>query len=342
MDFRRPLVSFINPQSRIILSLIGIGLICWGYVEYRAGAGAGGNPVDVELTQIESGIVPESPYLHIGRHVRIYRAVVYATPRRNDVDPPVEYALFPIISTRHPYAAVLDRAATANVKHGEGVGAEQMTQVPLDFKVLVKTTRFHRQSELPARDEISGAVDGLLINRVSSLSDKESQLIMEMFPQANPDKLLILEEDRRPWKSSSTFLLMGSGVTAIGVALVTALMARRVGEAPAHTSYEPPSGPLERRLDILGMLFMTLAFSLAGGGAVGIVLALASGSTCLMALAAIVAAPFNIGFFIALGGALKGDDNEVYFGLGRTAWLMVLLASYALGVGGAVWMWLGW
>ena len=119
-------------------------------------------------------------------------------------------------------------------------GAEKNAQPPArlidpdlisDFKVLVKTTRYYRVSDLPRGIQVSPSMEGLLINRITNLSFDEQRLIHESYPQAQLSAILIFEEGRKPSRPIQIFLLFGGGTLAIGLSLAAMWIARTEGES---------------------------------------------------------------------------------------------------------------
>jgi hypothetical protein len=100
----------------------------------------------------------------------------------------------------------------------------QMIEAPaleLDrVAVLVKTRRFKSVAELPKQPGVETVVQGLAINQIHSLSDQEANLVRQVVPGIDLEKVVILEEGRRPKSQlqslsiaagGALFLLLGLG-----------------------------------------------------------------------------------------------------------------------------------
>jgi hypothetical protein len=326
--------------------LLGAVLCGVGYEEYRIGAGSADGAEDVELARLESGYVPQNQHLHIGRHLRDYKTIEYAARGQNArVDRDVEYAFYPLLPADSP---------GSNVE---------------EFKVLVKTSQFRRVSQLPKENEISPSIDGLLINRVSSLSAREAQLIRESYPQIEPDKLLILQEGREPWRPGSALTLCGAGILLISAAAAAAILSARAptadsvgaagGQAPAgrkpwdtdnsqKVAHESPTASLVfdlligHKIESMMVLVAVVVLMLAGVSATMTVMALFSKSLCLIIGALIVAIPLNMIFYHSVARPKGTEEHEAERILGRTSWLLVAWTAYVLGAGGLLWAIMGW
>ena len=56
----------------VVIVLVGVCLAYFGYQEYRVGADASAEPVDVELADLEAGNPLPDTHIKIGRHHRLY------------------------------------------------------------------------------------------------------------------------------------------------------------------------------------------------------------------------------------------------------------------------------
>jgi hypothetical protein len=100
------------PQGRLrrlFLLLIGIAVFVWGAQEYWVSRGASEQPQDVDLAKLEAGERPSQNHIRLGKHLRLYPSLIYATPKNlKDIeDPFVNYSFYPIISPSHPKVAMV-------------------------------------------------------------------------------------------------------------------------------------------------------------------------------------------------------------------------------------------
>ncbi len=339
---RQRFVSFVDVRSRIIALLLGSGFTFFGYQEYQLARAAAGGIEDVELARLDSGYVPQNRHLRIGRHLRGYEAMVYSA-RGQARNPEVKYALYPLFP------------------------ADASRPEPDDIKVLVKTSQFKRVSELPATNEVSPNVEGLIVGRIEGLSFGEVGAISKRFPQIKPDELLILEEGRTPWQPSSALLYMGVGLALIGAAVAAVLMSPCVessdsedekgtatgsGRTPrdpgdSHQAVEenPSAGEvvyhavIGHHLELFAVVASGMTCIFAGVTATWTVMALWSMSPCLTVGALAIATPLN---FIFYSWVRNAGPSEGMRGLDRTSWLLVAWIAYIMGAGGVIWVMMGW
>lgn len=85
-----------------------------------------------------------------------------------------------------------------------------------DFTVLVKTKRFSTIGAIPEQFSLEDQVQGLVVNQIASLKDDEKNLITSQFPAVNIDKVLILDDGRRPSVLIGLAMLLGGLVLSGG------------------------------------------------------------------------------------------------------------------------------
>lgn len=232
-------------MSRIAIAMIiGGGVLAWfGFQEFRVASGTSSAPQKVELADLENGEVPENPYVRIGEHTRLYPAAVLYVKTNREIQgqPPnstkVEYTYYPIISASHPFIVGLDQLAE---KHGGLENVPDEAQFPPldDFEVVVKTKKFKTYGAVPDLIEAGDSIEGLIINRIASLDDEDAKLLTENFPAVDVDKLIILEEDRKPMSAVAYFGMMLGGAALIIVGIFFLIGGKQGSTAPSE---HPPS-----------------------------------------------------------------------------------------------------
>lgn len=75
----------------------------------------------------------------------------------------------------------------------------------------MKSKRYSNTSELPEGFDEAESVQGLVINKISNLKDEELDLLRQSFPSLNPEKILVLEEGRKPAGAAKKFGMIGGG-----------------------------------------------------------------------------------------------------------------------------------
>jgi hypothetical protein len=159
-------------------------------------------PLAVDLEQLEKGPVPENNHLKIGSHTACYFDTVYKAvargkgPKRPDQNTKVDYCFYPIVSTSHPYSQHL-RQLEKKFGSADKVPENVMPRLS-ELKVLVKTSRFRTVGDIPEDWRTESAVQGLVINQISTLGSEEQKLLRQDFGNIDFSKVLILSEGRRP------------------------------------------------------------------------------------------------------------------------------------------------
>ncbi|MGY8769783.1 MAG: hypothetical protein ACKVH8_15295 [Pirellulales bacterium] len=208
-------------RIKIILIIAGGGLGFWGFQEYRVGSTATQEPQDVSLADIESGNIPDNTHLKIGEHAALYPGSVYTYEEESpgggapSNSAKVQYSYYPIISLEHDFMQQL--AALAEVED-----IENAPDPTLDgLAVLVRTNNFKTIGAIPESIEIEESVQGLVINRISSLDEEEKDLLRQSFDTIDFDTVLILSDSRKPSSTLVTVMMMLGGValSLVGVAL---------------------------------------------------------------------------------------------------------------------------
>lgn len=174
----------------------------YGWSERQVSSTATVEPLAVELEQLENGPAPDNNHLKIGSHIACYFATVYKAtargkgPKRPNENTQVSYCFYPIVSTTHPYSQHL-RQLEQKYGSADKVPENVMPRLS-ELKVLVKTSRFRTVGDIPDAWRTESAVQGLVINRISTLSSEEQKLIQQDFGTIDFSKVLILSEGRRP------------------------------------------------------------------------------------------------------------------------------------------------
>ena len=169
----------------------------------------------VELAELEQGEAPTNTHLRISSHLALYGASVYEYEESKyssgapSGSAKVNHCYYPIYSVEHPVMV-----AFAN--------EEEIDEAQLGtFAVMVKTKRFKTVNSIPDGIDEAASVQGLVINRIGSLDSEEKKLVKQSFPTVNFDKVLILEEGRKPSSLLITLgmLLGGLALIVVGVGL---------------------------------------------------------------------------------------------------------------------------
>ena len=186
----------------ILLLAGGIFVIVHGCDELKLTRHSTPEPVKVELAQIESGKRPESAHITVGDHWSVYSRAIYSYTRdKSETGKPgqgtrVTHAFYPVISEDHPFWKELHRLEQ---QFGSFDKIPQDQRPKLDTcSMLIKTERFPTIGSIPGEWKKEGALTGLVINEVSPLDTQERDLVRHGFPSFDPDKVLVLEDNRHP------------------------------------------------------------------------------------------------------------------------------------------------
>jgi hypothetical protein len=196
-------------RIKLIIAVFGGILVFWGVQEFRVSQGTSAEPVAADLAALESGQEPPNPHMQLGAHLALYPAAVYEYSQSKyasgDPGPTarVNHCYYPIMS-------VPDAAPTA------GDASFDLNRIA----VLVRTKRFRTIGDIPDDFRNETSITGLVVNRIQSLDKQERKLILESFPTMNLDKVLILEDARRPASLAKSGGMIGGGLLLglIGVA----------------------------------------------------------------------------------------------------------------------------
>lgn len=223
----------------IILVVIGGFLGYEGFKEFRVGQGAGSEPVGVDLADLEGGADPPGPYIRIEAtdppaiphyDELVYEAEVASGETQPSAFSKLTHCYYPIISPEHPdYDALVNYYASADIT--------MFPPTVSNYRVLVKTHRFKTFGEMQTGlGTITASVEGLVINKINSLSDDELNLLKQSFPSFDPDQVLILEEGRTPSSAGKWAGLLGGGalLALIGLFMILKpLLAKRAANNPS-------------------------------------------------------------------------------------------------------------
>ncbi len=201
-------------RVKIILLVAAAGLLYWGFQEWRVSSGASAEPEAVQLAEIEAGKTFDNNHVKFGPHVAVYGASVYEySQSKYDRSSPndstrVSHCFYPVLAATHPFVTAID---ALEEQYPEGIPDEVEFPDISNFAVLVKTKRFSTIGSIPDGLAEEDAVQGLVINRISSLDKDEKRLINENFPGVDTHKLWILGEGRKPASIVFSFGILGAG-----------------------------------------------------------------------------------------------------------------------------------
>ena len=190
-------------------------MLAWfGIQEFRLSSGTSVEPASVSLAELESGTEPGNGHVLIGEHVADFAGCVYEYKEKNNK---VTHAYYPVISQEHAFFEELNELYEKypnidDAPESEYPGID-------DFRVLVKTKRFKTIQSIPEGLQPMDSLQGLVINLVESVSGEEKKLIKSSFPKLNFEKVLIVEDNRKPLSTTVSMGMIGGGglLTLLGI-----------------------------------------------------------------------------------------------------------------------------
>ena len=217
---------------RVKLAAIVLGgvLAFMGFEEFRVSRGASTEPESMDLKGVESGQDVANPHVRIGRHSAVYGGAVYeyeGIESSNGGEPfpgsKVNYAFYPIISSKHPFNVHWDALAEKYGSYDDVPETEDFPELTT-FSVIVKTKRFKTVESIPEGIVDENELTGLVINRIDGLDNEDKSLLRQSFPAVDFDELLILEDGRKPSSAWMWMSMLGGGllVALTGVVLLFA------------------------------------------------------------------------------------------------------------------------
>jgi len=203
---------------RIKLAGIALGafLAFWGFNENKLNSNMTSEPEKVTMAELEKGGYSGSNYVEISDFYNLNFQLVYSAKvgkYDKDVkeDSTVEYCYIPIISKENPFVEKVD-SYLAQVEAG-GEAAQNIPEPSLDsYSVLVKTDRYKKVGDLPYGFDEGAALQGVFINKITSLADDEKDLLLEGASGIDLENILILEEGRTPSSATKAYGAMAGGV----------------------------------------------------------------------------------------------------------------------------------
>ena len=242
---------------RLAIFMIGGGAMLT-YVnakEFLLDRRASAKPESVKLADLEQGKEPSNPHIMIGPHLAVYSVGVYEYEKRSRdeaITPSTEIKAYyyPLISEEHPF---VDRLRELVAKHGgvENVPDDAPWPVLTDFRVLVKTTRFSTYGSIPEEMMPVDSVQGVVINSVDPLDSETIDLLRQQFSGVDPDKVLVLEDGRKPSSMGWSIGRLGLSVALLLAGLFMIIPRRSsrdidsgVDPLDASNPYAAPSSPV--------------------------------------------------------------------------------------------------
>ncbi|MBN2685315.1 MAG: hypothetical protein JXR40_08545 [Pontiellaceae bacterium] len=214
---------------KIALIVAGGALAFTGFQEWLVSRGTTQEPQRVELVDLEKNSDITNNHLKIGAHQALYSECVFNYKKESGKelsdDSKINHAYYPILSNENILWQQTDDVIE---QYGDVDSVPDDEWPELDsFSVLVKTRKFRTYADILGTIEDAESVQGLVINRISSLDDEEAELIKSAFPSLDLEKVLILEEGRKPSSNLKAGGMMGGGGILILAGLGWLIVSRK-------------------------------------------------------------------------------------------------------------------
>lgn len=246
----RRLTRIVSGRVRIIAIAAGAAFCWYGIQEFQLGMNSTPEPAEVDLAKLEAGEPAPQNHLRLGPHLALYNGAVYSiSESHKDLpNPPVKYAIYAVVSESHPYGKLVKQLLAPPADAKEPV-AREAPALELDrVAVLVKTKQFASAGMIPNQPVAQPAVQGLAINQIQSLSDQEANLVRQVVPGIDLEKVILLEEGRRPKSHMQSLGIAAGGACFLLLGLWSFVMERSYGkrDAAAVANAPPISPPANR------------------------------------------------------------------------------------------------
>lgn len=195
-------------RIKLILVVFGCLIAFFGWKEVVLSRHAKPQAEEVSVAALEEGKIPENGHVVIKNALAVYPLAVYHyTKSKYSNSAPTDNtnindAIYPVVSMSHPLAKAL---AT------EHPDKNAVHQALSSVAVVVKTRRFTTVGSIPNQVEDVGNLEGLVLNAVESLPQKDVDLLRKSIPQIDASKVVIIEQGRQPKP-----LVAGLGMVAGG------------------------------------------------------------------------------------------------------------------------------
>ncbi len=219
-----PVITLFN----VIVLTIGVILIIHSSVDIHVSRKVGANPEVLNQSELEQGVVPDSKYIQINKHIRLYPASVFfytdysfgltGGPKESTN---IEYILYPIVSSSfHPIINDLNDYIE-KISIGKLSEHDPISKAG-SFTVLVKSIKFKRVKDIPMSNKKADSITGYMSVKFKNLEEKAKELVMESFPGLDTNNLIIVEEDRNPPPPTFAIVRVVTGVIFLigGIALM--------------------------------------------------------------------------------------------------------------------------
>jgi hypothetical protein len=183
----------------LVMILLGGALVYVGVQEKRLAAASKPEPQNVTCAELIKNGPGDNAHVVMSDYL-ILDSLCYETGRSGKAWTTVWVPAVPFGGEYHKQ--IIDAAKAGNLN--------AQIPTPRDFRVLIKSGKI-RDAE--ALDALTGqdTIQGVVVNKISSLGRKERKILADSYPSANLDNVLILEHGRTPASAGKSYGMMGGG-----------------------------------------------------------------------------------------------------------------------------------
>ena len=222
-DFAAPLVKTKTATgfrpgfrlNRLTVAMVagGIVLIFLGVKESRLAAAAKSTPQEITCLQLEKNGPGDNAYVHV---TGLIPTVNFVYEQRNGSSSDWSQVWQPVI----PIDGAFMSAVKMKSLFGQ-INSNSDIPVPDKIRIIVKSNKIHNQGDLSAFSRAKN-VQGMVINKVDSLSEKELKILRGSYPSTDFTKCWIIEDGREPASMGKYAMLFGGGsvLALLGLVLI--------------------------------------------------------------------------------------------------------------------------
>jgi hypothetical protein len=192
---------WIRFRIAIVLFVLGVVLLVYGFYEWRLSAGASARPEEVALRDLIARGPDGNPNIILKDFEVIDANFVIEQDEKGGPNSPWTKVWMPVVPA-------------GTVPPGQP-GAlpfnPPQPQLPGRIQALIYSTRIRNEADVQTRCKVP-KLRAMVINRIQSLGSEEKKHLQEGYPGTDFDKCLIIQEGREPSGAGFLALLFGGGV----------------------------------------------------------------------------------------------------------------------------------
>ncbi len=212
-----------------LLILLGAIITFLAYQQMLISQKARADATEMRLEDVETGKQVDNLHIKIGEHFAMYPTAIISYERTGrahqkylEEHTRLEDVHYPILSNSHPF---IQKLIYLSDKYGDlDKVPDGLIGRPENFSVLVKTKRIKRARDMPDCVLIENNLRGVIVNPIKGPSRKTKRLFKERYPKVDFDKVLLLEEGRKPWPLMLCYACLLVGICLISFCLKELLM----------------------------------------------------------------------------------------------------------------------